>query len=70
MDRAILARQLAERAAPMWWRGDSEACALRPDARFWAQETASPLAGTALADQPGIIFPAAQENGRAGALAF
>ena len=65
-----LAMQIAARAAPLWWHGEGEACALRPDARFWAQETASPLAGTALAGQPGVIFPAAQETGRAGAIAF
>ena len=63
------AAQIAARAAPVWWRG-GETEVLRADARFWAQEAPSPLADTALADQPGILFPVARENGRSGAVAF
>jgi DNA-binding CsgD family transcriptional regulator len=64
------AAQVAARAAPLWWRGGGETDMLHADARVWAQEAPSPLAGTALADQPGIVFPVARENGRAGAVAF
>ena len=64
-----LARQLAVGAMPVWWRS-GDAGMLSPDCHGWAHEAASPLAGTALADQPGIVFPVGQENGRAGAVAF
>ena len=66
---APLAAEVAAGAAPLWWRGGA-ALPLHADARVWARETPGPLAATALADQPGVIFPVAQENGRAGAVAF
>lgn len=65
-----LARSAAASAAPLWWRAEGALPILDTDAAFWAREVESPLAGTALADQPGILFPVAQENGRAGILAF
>ncbi len=64
-----LARQLSIGSMPVWWRS-GDAGLLNPDCHRWAHEAASPLAGTALADQPGIAFPVGQENGRAGAVAF
>jgi len=66
-----LARGAAASAAPLWWRAESAAAPfLDAEARQWAREVESPLAETALADQPGILFPVAQENGRAGVVAF
>ena len=51
-------------------RAEGAPLVLDADALFWAREVENPLAGTALADQPGILFPVAQENGRAGIVAF
>lgn len=64
-----LARQLSIGAMPVWWRS-GDAGILGSECNVWAHEAASPLAGTALADQPGIAFPVGQENGRAGVVAF
>ena len=64
------ARKIATAATPLWWRPVDGSCFLRADARIWADEVKSPLAGTAMAGEPGIVFPVAQENGRAGAVVF
>jgi DNA-binding CsgD family transcriptional regulator len=69
-DAGRLAAAISARAAPLWWRGGGDTDMLCADARFWAQETPNPLSGTPLAGEPGIVFPVARENGRAGAVAF
>ncbi len=64
-----LARQLSIGSMPVWWRS-GDAAILGADCHVWAHEAANPLAGTALADHPGIVFPVGQENGHTGAIAF
>lgn len=63
------ARRIAETATPLWWRAPEGPCFLSADARMWAAEVPSPLAD-APAAASGVAFPVAQENGRAGAVAF
>ena len=65
-----LARAAAAAAMPLWWPAADGCGLLRADARIWAGEQANPFAGTPRAAEPGILFPVAQENGRAGAVLF
>lgn len=64
------ARKAAQAAAPLWWRAPGAPFFLSADARLWASETASPLAGAPMADSCGIAFPVGQENGRVGLVVF
>lgn len=64
------ARRVAQAATPLWWRGPNASCFLDAGARGWAAEVPSPLADAPMAGSCGIVFPVAQENGRAGAVAF
>lgn len=65
-----LAQKASGETAPLWWKGGDGAGPLCDDAHPWAREIQSPLSGSPLAGQPGLLLPAMKENGRTGVVAF
>lgn len=64
------ARRAVGSTMPLWWAGADGGSILCGDARLWATEVENPAASPICDARPGILFPAAQENGRSGGIAF